>query len=933
LRTPSGLFVYSFYNEPNPETFFSRLYSWLTDNWESDQILSYQQILSVLGRKEGILLVLDGLERVQEEGTRGAFGQITDGRLRDLVLRSADGWLPGVSLLVTTRFYLFDVLTRRCLHHLQVDVHRMSPDAAAALLRARGVSRGSDEELARIAESQGFHALSIDLTGGYIARFLGGDASQFSISTEEPVALARTEGVHDVYTAAVRDQERRFSRVAQRYYEALSERDEAALSLLQRVCLFRVGVDASTLGTIFSGKSDISGMGLAELTPEQLQAKLDLLAAMHLIERSSRLDPRTPGREPKDFYNVHPAVRDGFLATIGPDKAKYHEAVRRGLVTTLRNQPGATNLDQGSVTLLEEIIHHTICAGHIAEAWDIYCNRIGGTRTLFWRLGAFEQGERICRAFVGSIPSRTSAPAALPESDRAVFANDWGLYLAALGRLEEAATCYQYSIEVGLQQKSYKNASTGFQNLAKTLLRAGSLKRGIAAADQAVRYAEVEDSAEERYRSHSIRAHLRHLSGDVEGAERDLGQALVIQQAALGRAEEHLLSYAGVWQCQLLLQRGEIERARAYGEGNLAVVRDLQANHHLMAACELTLASVALRQNRLADARSHLGCAQEWAVLHHSPDIQCWSHVVSLRLEQLEKQSLDEDGEVSTAAVDKALRYSEDYNFGVLYIDLLLLRADILLRAGQPERAAGDAARALERAEAADCGYVWGALEAHRIAAHGLLWRAGIELGEERFAPDREDALEERVQQLLCKGREQLIAAAQLGERLGDPDRDALQANVDALERGELIAVPERHSGHPSRESCASSSGNVGSQVLMVGPEVEWVQAEGGNEVCLRKRQAARSILAALVDEHERRPGRALSRADLISIGWPEEEMSAAVAVRRFHTALWTLRRQLDLSDVILTRHDGYLLHPRLEVRRVNAGLCSRNAGDKYNAS
>src|SRR5262249_49144581 len=59
---------------------------------------------------------------------------------------------------------------------------------------------------------------------------------------------------------AVAQQTARFERLAQRYREALAGTDPAALALLERICLFRLGVDADLLAQIFTGpgKDDLS---------------------------------------------------------------------------------------------------------------------------------------------------------------------------------------------------------------------------------------------------------------------------------------------------------------------------------------------------------------------------------------------------------------------------------------------------------------------------------------------------------------------------------------------------------------------------------------------------------------------------------------------------------------------------------------------------
>lgn len=191
LAAPARLSVFSFYDAPNPDTFFAELAAWLQGRPLGDDLaraLSYQQTLEFLARAGSCLLVLDGLEKVQDDGARGGvFGQILDGRLRDFLLRVGDGWLPQISLVITSRFRLYDPLAARAWYYRQIEVEKLLPPAAVQLLRDRGV-RGTDEQLEYIARGQGFHALSIDLVGGYIANFCEGDPQRFpalpSVGTE-----------------------------------------------------------------------------------------------------------------------------------------------------------------------------------------------------------------------------------------------------------------------------------------------------------------------------------------------------------------------------------------------------------------------------------------------------------------------------------------------------------------------------------------------------------------------------------------------------------------------------------------------------------------------------------------------------------------------------------------------------------------------------
>lgn len=120
------------------------------------------------------MLVLDGLEKVQDDGARGGrLGHITDASLRQLLLDLGEGYLHGVSAIITTRFLLDDLEVAEGPYYRAADVERIAVPACIELLRRRGV-HGADTALEAIAEACGRHALTVDLIGGYLAAFKGG---------------------------------------------------------------------------------------------------------------------------------------------------------------------------------------------------------------------------------------------------------------------------------------------------------------------------------------------------------------------------------------------------------------------------------------------------------------------------------------------------------------------------------------------------------------------------------------------------------------------------------------------------------------------------------------------------------------------------------------------------------------------------------------
>ncbi|MCP4662119.1 MAG: hypothetical protein GY856_42495, partial [bacterium] len=699
LPAPRELLVFSFYDAPNPDAFVAELAAWCGGTSGRARAPSYEETVRMLTDVEDLLLVLDGMERVQETGVRGPFGQITDGRLRDFVLRLAEGWLPGVRVIVTTRFRLFDPLAADSPLHFPIPVEKLAEATAVALLRQRGVCRGTDDQLRAIARGQGCHALSVDLIGGYLARFCGGDPAR--LPPEPPAPAAEDEPAIDPEEAAIREQEHKFARLAERYHEALARTDPAALALLQRVCLFRLGVDIGTLASIFTGgrKRKISGSGwaLARLSEQQLRGRLDLLVEMKLLECSERKDDGSV----VELYTVHPAVRDGFLRRLDDETARRgHDAAREGLETSLGGDPGRYPSDPATLDLLEEIVHHTLEAGHVNEAWDIYCDRIGGYKNLGWRLGAYERGERICRAFAGGRPSETGPlPEGLPENDQANFVNEWALYLNELGRLDAAVRCCERVNDLSLKKEDWENASRGNLNLTEVLFRAGRLAAGLRAAEEALQLAERADDAEERSNSHAYRGHARALRGETDAAPADFRDALHWQQEHEGKSERPLYSNRGFWHTLLLARLGQNEEATRLTEANKEILRNSWGEQHQhICRCNLVLTDLARERADLDAARELLAAAHDWAIARDAKEPLCWAAVVraKIALNELRGPTPEQALKAARDAIEDGLRIARDCGYGIYHIDLLLLRAQVALCEGRADDAERDVRVALE---------------------------------------------------------------------------------------------------------------------------------------------------------------------------------------------------------------------------------------------
>ncbi len=227
---PAGLFVWSFYQEPDVGFFLQESYRYIGHPDASSTPAKGADFLHLLREaltNGGVcLLVLDGLERVQrqENDATGLFGQIEDPLLKGLLTRIAEGVGQTVAL-VTSRFPLTDLKFALDRGYRHIEVEGLTLSAAAALLRHHGV-QGDDATLENLAESYGAHALTLDHLGGLIGQFLGGDPKR------APEAPKLTSPQQD-------RQALRLARLLNAYEQHLPP---AELALLCRLCLLERSV-------------------------------------------------------------------------------------------------------------------------------------------------------------------------------------------------------------------------------------------------------------------------------------------------------------------------------------------------------------------------------------------------------------------------------------------------------------------------------------------------------------------------------------------------------------------------------------------------------------------------------------------------------------------------------------------------------------------
>ncbi len=293
---PAGLFVWSFYQEPDAGFFLEELNRYLTPAGSAGPTAKGAGLIHLLSSAlaEGgpHLLVLDGLERVQrgEGHSAGAFGQLEDPLLKGLLTRIAEG-IGGTVALVTSRFPLSDLNQALGDGYRHIDIDQLNHNAAIALLRHHGV-HGDDAVLSRLIEGYGAHALTLDHLGGLIGQFLGGDPEK------APQAPEYSSPEHD-------RQALRLARLLKAYEEHLPPQE---LALVCRLCLLERSVQADQIVPLF-----LCSPAVHLRTAAELLSRIALIPTVSQFAQEVLIEVQDLVRE-----TVSEAIVDSPIA--GPDR-------------------------------------------------------------------------------------------------------------------------------------------------------------------------------------------------------------------------------------------------------------------------------------------------------------------------------------------------------------------------------------------------------------------------------------------------------------------------------------------------------------------------------------------------------------------------------------------------------------------------------------
>jgi tetratricopeptide (TPR) repeat protein len=561
-----GVFGWSFYADPSAENWARELLQWAGQ--DVGIVLAgtgrvAAAVLAVL-RAVPLLLVLDGLERVQEGPAGGEFGRLLDGTLREVLTGACQIDHRGLVVL-TSRFPFADLETFDGSSARMLEVPPFTPAEGSALLATAGGEWLAEDQRRELVRAVDGHALATGVLAGLLAD--RPPSSDLAALQADLAAAARTDA--------------RVGKVLEFYAAGLSEADRY---LLAAVSLFTRPVTAEAVLAV--ADHEAFGGRLAEWTPGMVQAavreRLAGLAAWH----------------PDGTISAHPLVRDTF-------RPLALQAAATAAETSLTGLPEGTVTSRADALRVTEAIELLIDAGQWQPADDLYRARSGLTPSVWQTLPAARLGQRTATAFVATPARREACATHLTADAQGFYLNEVGLYATTAGDLVTARDCLALAVRHDRDANNMPNLASSLRNLALCLGGLGLVGPAREAAAEALTCSET---AKRRFgicASHALLGWLTGLTVHTTAADEHFTSA---DQIHLTDGDEHLNALAGVQWARWLARTGRPRPAYDLTRRNSNISRE-QGWNEILARCDEILGGLALAAGDTDAAGTHLAAA------------------------------------------------------------------------------------------------------------------------------------------------------------------------------------------------------------------------------------------------------------------------------------------------------------------------------------
>lgn len=671
-----GLFYWSFYSGRDIGEFLAALIAFgvnVLGASEPDEGIRRTRAAGKIARDHPILIVLDGLEVLQELPSTANYGAITDGELREFLVGVCGNKEIRALLILTSRFPFPDLRQFVGFGHRGLDLDLLSPEEGADLLTTLDVDLDRSGRLEAARKLEG-HPLALRI---------------FALASKTSFTLDTLDENEEL--------EAKLRRVLTFYEQHLPPERTALLGL---VSFFRAPVATGTLVTLARELPKVSD-ALGRCDDHAVEWELGRMAMEHLLIRD--IDGGSA------LWSCHPILRDHFRATLlGWDEKLATKSA--GLIAGAPSDERPTNIVQLQPVL--DAIDLLLTAGAYHSANDLYRNRLDNGQ-IFLDLTAPAVGMACTLGFVGDADRRNRCETELGKRRVSYFLNGVGINARNAGDLSAATVYLRAGNSIHRAMNEKRNLSISLQNLSDVLRDNGMLAVAHITAEEALHLAR----ATEMTPDDETRDSLAHLANVADCLGR-VGSALAAFAAADKIKRHHyptsdgLNSISGLQWASLLYRVGDVERATNLIQDN-SVMCEYYGRLDVSAVCYTFLGRISAEMGAHGDADRHLSAAEN--TFRGSGML---SELMNTLLTRADLERRRKEWDAGFVAVEEALALAGPRDFRLIQADGLVLRGRIRL-----DRDGGAAAeRAYDDAEAASriaqsCEYAWAERNAWALLA------------------------------------------------------------------------------------------------------------------------------------------------------------------------------------------------------------------------
>jgi hypothetical protein len=690
-RPFAGLFGWSFYQDRAAAQFLLEFLLWTHEKLKTrkpDEKTDLVRAAIKVIRAHPLVLVLDGLEVLQEGPDDARHGSFLDGDLREFLGAACDQRHQSLAVL-TSRFVFADLERFLGTAFHQLELAGLLPEQGAKLLGEMDV-RGPDSEREEISDRLDGHPLGLRVFAGALPDSDRDNPIRFLDRAFSTRGLSAGSPLNDKLRRLLTFYEKKLTSVQSR--------------LLSVVALFRSPVPDETALRLARG---LFGRKKKEPLPEDkaLTAELEKLQRDHILSR----EPIEGGYGSA----CHPILRDHFRSLLLGTGA----ATARRAANLLAGKPSEEmprSLQEIEPVLLA--IEMLLDAGDFKAADDLYRERLQNGYVFSW-IPALSVGVLCALNFVRDEARRKQCEEEGSRVRVRYYLNEVGLLASLSGQYDLALRFFGEGRELDRAAGDARNLSGGLRNMSELFVYLGQLASALDMAGQALDLSTEANDEEKMNYSYAYRGWAEALSASgvqLRRSAEDFAVANVLEEKNDLYGDE-LYSTRGLYWAELLVRAGHAALAARRTAANLRICERGHWNEDI-ARCHWILGWCELAEGRLNDAEAELRNAE---VILHRGQLLFW--LARLHVTAGELALTRQDATEPRRRAEEALALAAPRGMRLVHADALVVRGRARLLSTEPDsaaRAADDAEEALRLAR--DCGYAWAERDAFFLQADAL---------------------------------------------------------------------------------------------------------------------------------------------------------------------------------------------------------------------